>query len=230
MDWYILTKTARLNEIGKQLQAEPIYTKNIPATVVSYSKYIYDQSLPERPAIPSFKKVRGAKVTDWVNTIRTSTGYSLISEKLFECLSSFNLASYRGYDTLLLDNKKEYKYQLFLQSVQTSLIDYSKSTFCTYEKNELTEKYEYRIKKGISSYQDTIVANARYGQSIFLKEDILFDGFLMPVGPVVFLVNQKVKKAIIDGGFTVLCLIPFQDGEDFVTEDLHTKVLRVEKE
>lgn len=230
MKWYILTSAANkdIRPKNRTGQAEPIYSANIPITVTNWSKYLYSDSLPENLLIPPFKKIRGATITDWMTSVKTQSGYTLISCNLYTCLSQFKLSSYKGYDTVIIDGEKEIPYKVFLQALQFDLIDYSRSIFCAYEKNDISGKYEYGEVANINSHQDIVANKARFGKSIFLKENIPYDGFLILPHGAVFLVNEKIKQALENGGFTGICLIPFNQGEDFINEDIHRKRLRAE--
>ncbi|MEL6971441.1 MAG: hypothetical protein AAFZ63_20710 [Bacteroidota bacterium] len=229
MNWYILTKTAKgtIRPKGKIHQAQPLFSKEIPYTVTQWVKYLYSDTLPASLPIPPFKRIRGASVTDWMTSVITNDASPLISQALYNCLASFKLAPHRAYDTHVLHGQEKHPFKVLFQRLQLDIIDYRRSTFCTYEKNPISDQYEYKEAENILSHDDITARNARFGKAIYLKEDVPYDGFLIRPKGVIFLVNERIKNAIEQERFTGLFLIPFSQGEDF-TEDLHSKLLRAE--
>lgn len=230
MNWYILTKTAQktIKPKGKIHQAKPIFSREIPATKTQWAKYLYHDLLPESLPIPLFQRIRGASITDWMTTVITNDAYPLISSRLSQCLTSFNLGQHNAYDTQVVSGQDKHPFKVLMQTLQLDIIDYKRSTFCTYQKDLISDQYEYQEVENISSYEELVTHNARFGKSVYLKENIPYDGFLFKPNEVVFLVNAKIKAAIEEEKFTGIALLPIHQGENFI-EGVYSKLLKTEK-
>lgn len=63
---------------------------------------------------------------------------------------------------------------------------------------------------------------------LYIKDDIQWDFFMLGNTPFLWMVNEKVAEALRAANITGICLIPFQQGDDFVNDDLVSKAMRAE--
>lgn len=85
-----------------------------------------------------------------------------------------------------------------------------------HENFQATSYEEVRSQKGTDAY------------SLYLRENIEWDSFILAGPPSLWMVNQKVADALHEAKITGICLIPFHQGENFVDDNIVLKAERVE--
>ncbi len=89
--------------------------------------------------------------------------------------------------------------------------------------------YEYIYEDfQASDYEEVRLLKGRWASALYIKEDIEWDFFLLAALPFLWMVNEKVADALRAAQITGICLIPFQQGDDFVNDDMVSKAMRAE--
>jgi len=227
MKWYILTNTNNLAERGKvDVQANSLNSVEIPYRD-DLARYFYEP-VPDDLKIPPFKLEYRAKLTDWVLQVSYSP-WRLLSKKFIECINGANTPTCKLFSTKLIDRKgNEYPYFIPIQNGQFDIVDYTNSVFRRPVKLKANGyEYEYEDFKA-TSFEDVRNQRGIGPSALYLKEPIQWDSFLLGELPFPWMVNEKVADALRAANITGICLIPFQQGDDFVNDDIISKAQRVE--
>ena len=132
MDYWILTKSVSIPEIGDYPQVEPII---IPPYNVWDKNKLYSLSLWEEIhpdfELPEFRLKKQAKITDFVSCIALNTNEALlINEKTNDILKKYFSDDSREIETYV--NFKEIRipyYYRYLNKINNDFIDFENSSF-----------------------------------------------------------------------------------------------------
>ena len=155
----------------------------------------------------------------------------LISEKLLSHLNNFASPPQKVFSTRIIDIRGEvHSYFLLLQNAQFDIIDYERSVFCTIKGQRFQhDRYVYECEEfKAADFEDHKNRGGAGPISLFIKKDIPFDFFLLAGPPFFWMVNEKIADALRAANITGICLVPFQQGDDFVNDDLVSKAMRAE--
>ncbi len=230
MSWYILTETVNRKVAGMtypQVESEAI---EVPYSITIYSDYTLSPA-PEDIFVPKFKLRYRAKLTDLTSVAMFSFPiHSIISTKFISVLKNFHSPPYQAFPTSVFDKKGiEHPYFVFMQNApQFHAADYERSVFSKIAGMK-DNGYEYIFEDfQASDYEEVRLLKGRGASALYIKEDIEWDFFLLAAPPFLWLVNERVAEALRVAKITGICLVPFQQGEDFVHEMLFTKAQRIE--
>jgi hypothetical protein len=222
MKWYILTQTTNRNVIGKADNQSQCSAR------FDVAKYLYEP-VPEYFKVPTFKLHHHAKLTDLVQSVNTSPVRPLCSKKLLDILMQFKtIPTSRALPTLLIGKKGEdLPYYVYIQQADFTATDYERSIFCKPAGfNEKWEPAYEDLEVKVSSFRE-VLDNGGFGpRAWFLKEDIPWDFFVLAGPPFLWLARDYVVRALQETGITGICYIPFQQGDDFVNDDIVLKTIR----
>jgi hypothetical protein len=180
---------------------------------------------------PKFKLHHHAKLTDYIHSMMTSTVCPLISEILFDCLSQFNtIPTSRALPTVLIGKKREeLPYYVYVQQADFTATDYERSIFCKPAGfNEKWEPAYEDLKVKVNNLREVLDNGGCGPRALYIKEDIPWDFFVLAGPPFLWMARDYVVQALQEAGITGICYIPFQQGDDFVNDDLVSKAMRVE--
>lgn len=229
MQWYILSESTNPDVIGNAFpRLEEMFSAANPYEDY-VTRYIYEP-LPAKLAVPNYRMLHRAKLTDWMSSNMTNVSM-LISEKFLNCLSAFVAPPQKVFSTRIFDKKGDvHSYFLLLQNAMFDIIDYERSIFCTIKGQYLQhDRYVYECDEfKAADFEDHKNRGGAGPISLFMKEDIPFDYFLLATPPFFWMVNEKVAEALRAAHITGICLIPFRQGDDFVNDDLVSKAMRAE--
>jgi hypothetical protein len=222
MKWYILTQTTDRNVIGKadnQSECRALF---------DIAKYLYEPAPPQLTA-PQFKLHHHAKLTDLVQNLMSLNIHHLISQKLLDCLKQFKtIPTSRALPTTLIGKKKEqYVYYVYIQQADLNAIDYDRSIFCKI--SGVNEKYEHTyedLKVKVSSLKEVTDQGGIGARALYIRNDISWDFFVLAGPPFLWMARDYVVQALQEADITGICYIPFQQGDDFVYDDLVGKAIR----
>lgn len=212
------------------IQANGLYSVETPYRD-DIAKFLYEP-IPEDIKVPNFKLEYRAKLTDLIKHGGSfSTAFLLLSQRLMETLIPFQIPAYRVFPTCVMDRKNNsHPYFMLMQNGQFDIVDYSRSIFRGIKemiKKENGFEYVYEDFKA-NNFEDRRERKGIGAVELYLKEDIQWDFFLLGNAPFLWMVNEKVAEALRVAKITGICLIPFQQGDDFVNDDLVSKAMRVE--
>lgn len=231
MKWYILAKTTNFKIAGTDVPQTENLPTDKPYSISIYGDY-YRSPAPNDLFIPKFKLRYRAKLTDLTSAaIFGFPTQSIISENFLSVLKNFQSPPYQAFPTSVFDKKGiEHPYYVFMQNLpQFHLTDYTLSVFSR-RHSELNYNYpphQYEDFKAIS-FEDVVARKGFGASALYIKEDIEWDFFLLAAPPFLWMVNEKVADALRAANITGICLIPFQQGDDFVNDDIISKAQRVE--
>ncbi len=224
MQWNVLTRTSRQEVTGKAtVQAES-------DKLFDAAKYLYEPA-PSSLVAPKFKLHHHAKLTDYIHSVMTSAVCPLISGRLFDCLRQFKtVPTSRALPTLLIGKKgEELPYYVYVQHADFTATDYERSIFC--KPAGFNEKWEsayedLNVKAG--SLREVIDQGGTRPRALYIKDSIPWDFFVLAGPPFLWMAQDHVVRALQEAGITGICYIPFQQGDDFVNDDLVSKAMRAE--
>ncbi len=111
---------------------------------------------------------------------------------------------------------------------QFHVADYERSVFSRIAGMK-DNGYEYIYEDfQASDYEEVRLLKGRWASALYIKEDIEWDFFLLAGPPFLWMARDYVVQALQEAGITGICYIPFQQGDDFVNDDLVSKAMRVE--
>ncbi|HMN90602.1 MAG TPA: hypothetical protein PKD70_00185 [Saprospiraceae bacterium] len=231
MAWYILSGTTNRKITGMVYpQAESVPTE-VPYSIAIYSDYMRGPA-PEDIFVPKFKLCYRAKLTEMVSVAMfIFPTQSIISEKFFHILKNFHSPPYQAFPTSVFDRKGiEHPYFVFMQNApQFHAADYERSVFSRIASMK-ENGYEYIYEDfQASDYEEVRLLKGRWASALYIKEDIEWDFFLLAAPPFLWMVNEKVAEALRAANITGICLIPFQQGDDWVNDELFMRVMRIEQ-
>lgn len=210
------------------VQARGLFTAEAPYRD-DIAKFLYEP-IPEDIKVPNFKLEHRAKVTDLLNTGSWASA-RLTSKRFYECLCGFHTPSFKAFPTYVIDRKKNsHPYYMLMQSGQFNIVDYNRSVFRGIKEMIIKEngfEYVYEDFKA-TNFEDMRDRKGIGAVKLYIKDDIQWDFFLLGNTPFLWMVNEKVAEALRAAHITGICLIPFQQGDDFVNDDLVSKAMRAE--
>lgn len=210
------------------VQANGIYTVEIPYRD-DIANFLY-KPITNDIKVPNFKLEHRAKVTDLLNTGSWASA-RLISKRFYECLCSFNAPSLKAFSTNVIDRKNNsYPYYMLMQCGQFDIVDYNRSIFRGIKEMIIKENgFEYVHEDfKANNFEDMRDRKGIGAVKLYIKDDIQWDFFMLGNTPFLWMVNEKVAEALRAANITGICLIPFQQGDDFVNDDLVSKAMRAE--
>ncbi len=228
MNWYILVETTNFKIAGTDVPQTEVLPSNKPYP--NYSDY-YSKPAPSDLFVPKLKLRYRARFTDLTSAaIFNFPTHSIISEKFFHVLKNFQSPPFQVFPTIVIDKKGiEHPYFLFMQNApQFHATDYSRSVFSRIvgmKDNGYEHIYEDFQTFG---FEEVLQQKGVDASALYIKEDIEWDFFLLAAPPFLWMVNEKVAEALRAANITGICLIPFQQGDDFVHERLFAKAKRIE--
>ncbi len=230
MNWYILSETTNFKIAGTAVPHTEALPTDKPYSISIYGEY-YRRPAPSDLFIPKFKLRYRAKLIDLTNVgFLGFPTQSIISEKFLSVLKNFYSPPYQAFPTSVFDRKGiEHPYFVFMQNApQFHATDYTRSVFSRIagmKKNG----YEYIFEDfQASGFEEVLQQKGVDASALYIKEDIEWDFFLLAAPPFLWMVNEKVADALRAAQITGICLIPFQQGDDFVHERLFAKAQRIE--
>lgn len=230
MKWYILAKTTNFKIAGTDVPQTENLPTDKPYSISIYGDY-YRSPAPNDLFIPKFKLRYRAKLTDLTSAaIFGFPTQSIISENFLSVLKNFQSPPYQAFPTSVFDKKGiEHLYYVFMQnSPQFHAADYSRSIFARIvgmKDNGYENIFEEFQAIG---FEEVLQQKGIAASALYIKEGIEWDFFLLAAPPFLWMINEKVADALRAANITGICLIPFQQGEDFVNEMLFSKAQRVE--
>jgi hypothetical protein len=229
MNWYILSKTTNFKVAGTDVPQTEALATDKPFPLAVYNKYLRSPA-PKNLFIPKFKLRYRAKLTDL-----TSVGFlsfptqPIISEKFFHALKGFKSPEFQAFPTKVIDKKGvEHPYYVLMQnSPQFGIVDYGRSRFSRIA--EIRDGYKYVFEDfQASDFEDVLNQKGVDARALYIQDDIGWDFFILAGPPFLWMVNEPVAQALQSSKITGICLVPFQQGEDFIDERLFNKAQRVE--
>ncbi len=230
MNWYILAKTTNFKIAGTAVPQTENLPTDKPYSISVYNDYLRSPA-PDDLFIPKFKLRYRANLTDLTSaSIFGFPTHSVISEKFLSVLKNFLSPPYQSFPTSVLDKKGiEHPYFVFMQNApQFHAADYARSVFSRIAGMK-ENGYEYIFEDfQASGFEEVLQQKGVDASALYIKEDIEWDFFLLAAPPFLWMVNEKVADALRAAQITGICLIPFQQGDDFVHERLFAKAQRIE--
>lgn len=230
MNWYILAKTTNFKIAGTAVPQTENLPTDKPYSISIYGDY-YRSPAPHDLFIPKFKLRHRAKLTDLTGAaIFGFPTQSIISEKFLSVLKNFHSPPYQAFPTSVFDRKGiEHPYFVFMQNApQFHAADYARSVFSRIAGMK-ENGYEYIFEDfQASGFEEVLQQKGVDASALYINEDIEWDFFLLAAPPFLWIVNEKVADALRAAKITGICLIPFQQGDDFVHERLFAKAQRIE--
>lgn len=211
--YYILAPAVDTNETGNVYpqvsKMRPGYNYNSPNSIHLISR---DRRIPTAmPDLDYFIASGKAKMTDLLS-MGILAGEFLISPKLKEILSSFNLPEHKFFLTRVEHKKKFYDYYwMYFLSDLTDFVDYGKSSFFLYlnythniGKVEILSKVDFDVKKKkvkmdnpektITIWSEHIALSNQQAIDLDFFEIGIFDGNIY--------ISERLYKAIIENKIT----------------------------
>ncbi len=230
MSWYILTKTTNYKIAGTDVPQTEAMPTDKPYSISVYNDYLRSPA-PKNLFVPKFKLRYRAKLTDLMSVgFLGFPTHTIISENFLSVLKSFQSPPYQAFPTSVFDKKGiEHPYFVFMQNApQFHAADYARSVFSRIAGMK-ENGYEYIFEDfKASGFEEVLQQKGVDASALYIKEDIEWDFFLLAAPPFLWMVNEKVADAIRAAQITGICLIPFQQGDDFVHERLFAKAQRIE--
>ncbi len=231
MKYYILRHSMSSRVMGSALiQAHGVYSNEVPYRD-DITKYLYE-TIPEDIQVPNFKMEYRARLTDLIKHGGSFTSaFLLISQKLLEILTPFHTPKYSVFPTYVIDRKNNsHPYYMLMQNGQFDIVDYDRSVFRGIKEMVIKENgFEYVYEDfRAKNFEDQRDRKGIGSVALYIKEDIEWDFFLLAAPLFLWMVNEKVAEALRAVNITGICLIPFQQGDDFVNDDLVSKAMRAE--
>ncbi|MFM9947164.1 MAG: hypothetical protein ACKV1O_04430 [Saprospiraceae bacterium] len=227
MNWYLVSYTTSHKIAGSVVpQADVLWSPETP--FVDLSPYLHNP-VPHQLKIPTIKLKYRAKLTDLISAnLENLPAYTIISKKFFQLLLNFHTPRFQSFEMAAIDKKNiHHPYHFFMQnSPQYDLADYSRSVFSRMVKNESGQYVHENFQA--TSYEEVRSQKGTHAYSLYLRENIEWDSFILAGPPSLWMVNQKVADALREAKITGICLIPFHQGENFVDDDIVSKAQRVE--
>lgn len=230
MTWYILTETANRKVMGMASPQVEATVTEVPYSIAIYDGYLRSPA-PENLFVPEFKLRYRGKLTDLVSVAMFAfPTHSIISEKFISVLKNFHSPPFQAFPTSVFDREgMEHPYFVLMQNApQFHATDYARSVFSRIagmKDNGYEYIYEYFQA---ADYEALRLLKGRAASALYIREDIEWDFFLLAAPPFLWMVNEKVAEALRAANITGICLIPFQQGDDFVNDDLVSKAMRAE--
>ncbi len=224
MVWYILTPTTNRDIIGKA------DNQSSALKLFDSSKYLYEP-LSNVFALPYFKLHHHAKLTDLVQSLMTTQVHPLISQRLHDILIQFKtIPTSRALPTVLIGKRgEELPYYVFVQQADFTATDYERSIFCKPAGfNEKWEPAYEDLEVKVNNLREVLDNGGCGPRAWYIKEDIPWDFFVLAGPPFLWMAQDHVVQALQEAGITGICYIPFQQGDDFVNDELLWKAMRAE--
>ncbi|MBX2929422.1 MAG: hypothetical protein KF852_16445 [Saprospiraceae bacterium] len=230
MNWYIIAKTTNYQIAGTAVPQTEALPTDKPYSISVYNDYKRSPA-PENLFVPKFKLRYRAKLIDLTNVgFLGFPTQSIISENFLSVLKNFHSPPYQAFPTSVFDRKGiEHPYFVFMQNApQFHVTDYARSVFSRIAGMK-ENGYEYIFEDfQASGFDEVLQLKGVDASALYIKEDIEWDFFLLAAPPFLWMVNEKVAEALRTANITGICLIPFQQGDDFVYERLFAKAQRIE--
>lgn len=231
MNWYILRHSMNSKVMGSALiQVRGLHSAEIPYRD-DIAKYLYEP-IPGNIKVPNFKLEYRAKLTDLIKHGGDfDTACLLLNQRLLEILTLFHTPTQRVFPTCVIDRKNNsHPYYMLMQNGQFDIVDYNRSIFRGIKEMIIKEngfEYVYEDFKA-NNFEDRRDRRGIGAVELYIRDDIKWDFFLLGNTPFLWMVNEKVADALQTVNITGICLIPFQQGDDFVNDDIVSKAMRAE--
>ncbi len=212
--YYILAKACGSNETGGAYpQSDSMidnYQFNAPN---SYRKMVHDKFPDFVPNLNAFKINKKAKITDVISVGSIYFGL-LVNLRMRDLLLKFNLLECRFYNSYI-----EYRNQIsnnyyFFHSPFTlaSSIDYSKTEFYLWDKNDYREKVKINSENELLHFKRNNNINPlwilRTDKYLFKSNDFRFDLFQSTFNDQNIYISHRLKTALEEAHITGIEIVP----------------------
>lgn len=196
---YTLEISLDTEEVGKSLPQ--LGLSEFPA----YKHYLNNvlEPFPDYKDTIEFTLMQGANWTDLLGQY-SITGYKsiVISSELKKILSGYDICPHKYYDAKIKEEKSKNTKDYFWLSLDwlsgALFIDYSKSTFCHYERKTFIEKKSFAEREEFKTFlkEKCIWPFRILGDQVSLIDANLPDMFTMPFDKKIYLNEILAKKLI----------------------------------
>ncbi len=225
MQWYVLHRTSLQEVTGK------VVVQAKSGKLFDAARYLYEPA-PFTLVAPKFKLHYHAKLTDYIHSMMTSALCPLISGRLFDCLRQFKtVPTSRALPTVLISKKgEELPYYVYVQHADFTATDFERSIFCKLVLDEERGRGVYKdITEKVNTYQEVRDHGGTNARVLYLKDNIEWDFFVWGGPPFLWMARGHVVKTLQEAKITGVCYVPFQQGDDWVNDELFMRVMRIEQ-
>ena len=160
-----------------------------------------------------------AKFTDFICCLKHQSSGLIISEKVFNILSDYNIYNVKFYDTILKKGKVEKKYYFMrLAGNLTNYVNFEESVFRTYKDGKVVSEFtcfniiDYKKRK-FEQYKVSVI-DPIYAHEIYFQPELYtlnYDCiFLGELATTSILINEKLKTRLESENLKGMVIEPYE--------------------